>query len=118
MLVITGIRMRDQRDEEFQGEENAIVRQFLRRFIPMTANYDGKHFFVVQAGVAVATPLLLVLILVEFTDLIFAVDSIPAIFGVTTRSIHRLHVEYLRDPGPAVAVLPARRGRSDRFSTC
>jgi TerC family integral membrane protein len=83
MLVITGIRMAIKRDEEFQGETNAIVR-LVRRFIPMTASYNGKHFFVVEAGRRLATPLLLVLILVEFTDLIFAVDSIPAIFGVTT----------------------------------
>jgi TerC family integral membrane protein len=83
MLVITGIRMAIKRDEEFQGEENVVVR-LVRRFVPMTANYDGKHFFVVQAGRRLATPLLLVLILVEFTDLIFAIDSIPAIFGVTT----------------------------------
>lgn len=83
MLVITGIRMAVKGDEEFQGEENAVVR-LVRRFIPMTASYSGKHFFVVEAGRRLATPLLLVLILVEFTDLIFAVDSIPAIFGVTT----------------------------------
>jgi tellurite resistance protein TerC len=83
MLVITGIRMAIKRDEEFRGEENAVVR-LVRRFIPMTASYNGKHFFVVEAGRRLATPLLLVLILVEFTDLIFAVDSIPAIFGVTT----------------------------------
>ena len=63
-----------------------------------------------RAGRRVATPLLLVLILVEFTDLIFAVDSIPAIFGVTHGSVHRLHVEHLRDSRPALAVFPARRG--------
>jgi tellurite resistance protein TerC len=83
MLVITGVRMALKQDEEFRGEENAVVR-LVRRFIPMTSNYEGKHFFVMQAGRRLATPLLLVLILVEFTDLIFAVDSIPAIFGVTT----------------------------------
>lgn len=83
MLVITGVRMAIKQDEEFHAEENAIVR-LVRRFIPMTASYDGKHFFIVEAGRRLATPLLLVLILVEFTDLIFAVDSIPAIFGVTT----------------------------------
>jgi tellurite resistance protein TerC len=83
MLVITGIRMAVKGDEEFQGEENAIVR-LVRRFIPMTASYHGKNFFIVEAGRRLATPLVLVLILVEFTDLIFAVDSIPAIFGVTT----------------------------------
>ncbi len=81
-LVITGIRMAVKQDEEFNGEENPVVK-LVRRFIPMTPSYHGKHFFVVENGRRLATPLLLVLILVEFTDLIFAVDSIPAIFGVT-----------------------------------
>jgi tellurite resistance protein TerC len=82
MLLITGIRMMFKHDEEFDGEKNPIVR-WTRKFIPMTATYDGKHFFTVENGKKLATPLLLVVILVEFTDLIFAVDSIPAIFGIT-----------------------------------
>ncbi len=82
MLVITGIRMATKQEDEFQGEENAVVK-LVRRFVPMTSTYHGKHFFVIEAGRRLATPLLLVLILVEVTDLIFAVDSIPAIFGVT-----------------------------------
>jgi hypothetical protein len=51
--------------------------------MPISQSYQGKHFFTVEAGQRVATPLLLVLVLVDVTDLIFAVDSIPAIFGVT-----------------------------------
>jgi tellurite resistance protein TerC len=82
MLLVTGIRMMFKHDEEFDGENNRIVK-LVRRFIPMTSEYHGKHFFVEQGGRRVATPLLLVLVLVEFTDLIFAVDSIPAIFGIT-----------------------------------
>jgi len=82
MLVITGVRMAFRGDEEFNGEENAVVR-LVRRFMPISQDYHGKHFFTVEAGQRVATPLLLVLVLVEFTDLIFAIDSIPAIFGVT-----------------------------------
>ena len=83
MLVVTGIRMAMKAEQEFRGEENAVVR-LVRRLIPMTASYSGTHFFITERGRRLATPLLLVLILVEFTDLIFAVDSIPAIFGVTT----------------------------------
>ncbi len=83
MLVVTGVRMAFKKDDEFNGDENPIVR-LVRRIIPMTSEFKGKHFFVVEAGRRLATPLLLVLILVEFTDLIFAVDSIPATFGVTT----------------------------------
>jgi len=82
MLVITGVRMAVKRDDEFNGEENPVVK-LVRRFVPMSQRFAGKHFFVVENGRRLATPLLLVLILVEVTDLIFAVDSIPAIFGVT-----------------------------------
>jgi tellurite resistance protein TerC len=83
MLVITGIRMAFKQDEEFDGESNPVVR-FVRRFVPLTTSYHDKHFFTIENGKRVATPLLLVLVLVEFTDLIFAIDSIPAIFGITT----------------------------------
>jgi tellurite resistance protein TerC len=85
MLVITGVRMAVKRDEEFEGNENRIVR-LVRRFLPLSRDFHGSRFFVVEAGKRVATPLLLVLILVEFTDLVFAIDSIPAIFGVTRDS--------------------------------
>ena len=83
MLVITGVRMAFRSDEEFNGEQNPIVK-FVRRLMPMSHDFHGKHFFTVENGRRLATPLLLVLVLVEVTDLIFAVDSIPAIFGVTT----------------------------------
>ena len=83
LLVITGIRMAIKQDEEFNGDQNKIVR-LVRRMLPMSESYSGKHFFVIENGRSLATPLLLVLILVEATDLIFAIDSIPAIFGVTT----------------------------------
>lgn len=83
LLVVTGVRMAVKREEEFDGDDNVIVR-LVRRYLPMSNRYHGKHFFTLENGRRIATPLLLVLILVEFTDLIFAVDSIPAIFGVTT----------------------------------
>jgi tellurite resistance protein TerC len=82
LLVITGIRMAVKQDEEFDGEQNPVVK-FTRRFLPITDGYRGKHFFTLEGGKRHATPLLLVLVLVEATDLIFAVDSIPAIFGIT-----------------------------------
>jgi tellurite resistance protein TerC len=82
MLVITGIRMMFKQDEEFDGEKNFIVKQ-VRKRVPLTLEYHGNKFFTTIDGRSVATPLFLVLILVEFTDLIFAVDSIPAIFGIT-----------------------------------
>jgi tellurite resistance protein TerC len=82
LLVITGIRMAVKQDQEFDAEQNPIVK-FMRRFLPITESYRGKHFFALEGGRRYATPLLLVLVLVEATDLIFAVDSIPAIFGIT-----------------------------------
>lgn len=83
LLVITGVRMARKQDEEFDGERSRIVRG-VRRVLPISAEFHGSRFFVTEGGRRTATPLLLVLILVEFTDLIFAIDSIPAIFGVTT----------------------------------
>jgi tellurite resistance protein TerC len=83
LLVVTGIRMAMKSDEEFDGEQNRIVK-LVRKYLPLSADFHGKHFFIIEKGRRIATPLLLVLILVEFTDLIFAIDSIPAIFGVTT----------------------------------
>jgi len=82
MLIVTGIRMALKQDEEFEGEKNPVVRG-ARRVLPLSPDFHGKHFFVVQNGRKMATPLFLVLVLVEITDLVFAIDSIPAIFGVT-----------------------------------
>ena len=82
VLLITGVRMMFKHDEEFVGEQNRVVR-LVRRFVRLTPKYHSTNFFVVADGRRLATPLFLVLILVEFTDLVFAVDSIPAIFGIT-----------------------------------
>jgi tellurite resistance protein TerC len=82
MLLFTGIRMMFKQDEEFEGDQNKVVK-LVRRYVRMTPRYDGTKFFTIENGVKLATPLFLVLVLVEFTDLIFAVDSIPAIFGIT-----------------------------------
>jgi tellurite resistance protein TerC len=83
LLVITGTRMAFQGEaEEFDGETNLVVR-VVRRFVPLSPHYDGTRFFTLDGARRVATPLLLVLVLVEVTDLAFAIDSIPAIFGVT-----------------------------------
>ena len=82
-LIFTGIRMALHRNEELHPERNPVVR-LVRRVIPVTSEYHGQRFFVRHAGKLMATPLFLALVLIEFTDLIFAVDSIPAIFAVTT----------------------------------
>ena len=82
-LVYTGIRMFNQGEEEVDPEQSAIVR-YVRRVIPIARGYDGQNFFTRVDGKLHGTLLLLVLVTVEFTDLVFAVDSIPAIFGITT----------------------------------
>lgn len=82
-LIATGIKMIVKRSEEIHPERNPVVRLF-KRMMPVTDCYRDGSFFVKENGIRMATPLFVVLLLVEFTDLIFAVDSIPAIFAVTT----------------------------------
>src|SRR5882762_2235270 len=84
-LVYTGIKMFTQDNNEFQPEDNALVR-FVTRVVPMTRTYDEKHFFTRVDGRRMGTLLLLVLVIVEVADLVFAVDSIPAIFAITTNA--------------------------------
>jgi tellurite resistance protein TerC len=81
-LILTGIKMIVKREEEIHPERNPVVRWF-KKLMPVTPEYRGDKFFVRENGILMATPLFVVLLLVEFTDLIFAVDSIPAIFAVT-----------------------------------
>lgn len=81
-LIFTGIRMAMHRNEEMHPEQNPLIK-FVRRIMPVTDNYQDDKFFIRRAGKLIATPLFLVLLLVESTDLVFAVDSIPAIFAVT-----------------------------------
>lgn len=81
-LIFTGIKMALHRNEEVHPENNPLIK-LLRRIMPVSENYEGDQFFIRRAGKLIATPLLLVLLMVESTDLIFAVDSIPAIFAVT-----------------------------------
>lgn len=82
-LVLTGIKMIVKREEEIHPERNPVVRWF-KKLMPVTHDYRGDKFFVRENGIRMATPLFVVLLLVEISDIIFAVDSIPAIFAVTT----------------------------------
>jgi tellurite resistance protein TerC len=82
MLVLTGFRLLVQRGSEPRPERNPLFRLF-RRIVPLIGDYRGSRFFVVEAGRHYATPLFLVLVAVEATDLVFALDSIPAIFAIT-----------------------------------
>ena len=82
ILIVTGIKMLVQRNAELHPERNPVFLLF-RRFVPSVPEYNGQSFSVVRDGKRYATPLLAVLVAVEATDLVFAVDSIPAVFAVT-----------------------------------
>jgi tellurite resistance protein TerC len=82
-LIYTGFKMLRQDEGQANPEDNPIVR-FTTRLIPITRHYEGEKFFTVVNGKRMGTLLLLVLVIVEVSDLVFAVDSIPAIFGITT----------------------------------
>ena len=81
-LIFTGYKMAFMDGGEVKPEKNPVLR-WVRRFVPVTDYYEGQSFFVRHQGILMATPLLLVLVVVETTDLVFALDSIPAIFAVT-----------------------------------
>ena len=82
-LIYTGIRMALHRDAEVHPERNPVLR-LVRRIVPMTEDFRGDRFFVRHAGKLMATPLFAVIIMVGTTDVVFAVDSIPAIFSITS----------------------------------
>ena len=83
LLVLTGIRMARSKSHAMDPEKNPVLRAF-RRVVPMTDQYDGQRFFTRHRGKLLATPLLAVLVVVEASDIMFAIDSIPAIFAITT----------------------------------
>lgn len=82
-LILTGIQMLRTRNEHSNPAESRFYRWF-SKVVPSTPTYYGQRFLIRKNGVLLATPLLSVLVLIEFTDIVFAVDSIPAIFAVTT----------------------------------
>jgi len=81
-LIITGIKMFLPADDEEHPERNIVIRTF-QRFVPATHEIKDKSFFELKDGVRHATPLFIALLCLEVTDIIFAVDSVPAIFGIT-----------------------------------
>lgn len=82
-LIYTGIRMALHRETEVHPERNPVLR-LVRRLVPMTEDFQGDRFFVRHGGKLLATPLFAVIIMVGTTDVVFAVDSIPAIFSITS----------------------------------
>lgn len=82
ILVVTAIKFLRDSDEKMDVKEHWSIR-LLKRFFPSTGVFHGNHFFAVENGIKKATPLFLALVVIEVTDLVFAVDSIPAVFAVT-----------------------------------
>lgn len=82
ILLVTAARLAFQKEHEVHPERNPLIR-LLKRFVPMTDRYDDGKFFTRQNGVLMATPLFAVLLMIESTDLVFAIDSVPAILSVT-----------------------------------
>jgi tellurite resistance protein TerC len=82
-LVVSGLKMAFEKDKEVHPERNPVLKLF-RRFMPVTAEYHGGRFFVKQGRLTLATPLFIVLLMLETTDLVFAVDSVPAVLAITT----------------------------------
>jgi tellurite resistance protein TerC len=81
-LIVTGIKMLFSSEQEIKPEKNLLVR-LLKKFMPVSNELDGRNFFTKINGISHATPLFIALIFLEFTDIIFAVDSVPAIFAIT-----------------------------------
>lgn len=82
VLVVSGFKMAFGKDREVNPERNPVLKLF-RRLMPVTRDYQGGHFFVKQKGAWSATPLFIVLLMLETTDLVFAVDSVPAVLAIT-----------------------------------
>lgn len=82
-LIVTGFRMGLQKDREVHPQKNPLVKLF-RRFMPVTQDYVDGKFMVKRDGRWIATPLMVVLLVIESTDIVFAVDSIPAVLAVST----------------------------------
>src|SRR5690606_861816 len=85
-LILTGLKMMFGSDKEIDPEMNPVIRIF-KRFMPVTPRLQGKHFFVRENGRWAATPLFIALLFLEMTDIIFAVDSVPAIFAITAEPL-------------------------------
>jgi len=83
ILIVTGVKLFFAGGEDDIHPEKNLVLRLARRFLPVTENYEGKHFFVMRDGRRHATPLFLTLLVVETTDILFAVDSVPAALGIS-----------------------------------
>ena len=107
-LVFTGLKLLRHNDEDIEPEKNPVLR-LIRRFVPMTEQLYGQQFFTRHRGRLMATPLFAVLVVIETTDVIFAVDSITGCLRRDQRPVHRLHLERVCDSRTPGALFPAGR---------
>lgn len=82
-LLFTAYKMLFSKEEKFQPKKSFIYRQ-IRKFIPITSHMQGEHFFIKLKHINAATPLFMALVIIEFTDILFALDSVPAILAITS----------------------------------
>jgi tellurite resistance protein TerC len=82
-LIYTGLKLAFRKEEESVNPEDNVALKLARRFLRTTEEYNGDHFLIIKDGIRYATPLLLVLVVIEVTDLLFAVDSVPAVLAVS-----------------------------------
>ncbi len=81
ILVFTGVKMAFQKDAKIEPEKNPVLMLF-KRFLPFAEKYDGQNFFIKSGGAVCATPLFATLLVIEASDLVFAIDSIPAVLAI------------------------------------
>ncbi len=106
-LVFTGAKLALKKDSESVDPESSLALRIARKYLRTTDQFDGANFFTVKDGVRYATPLLLVLIVVEFTDVVFAVDSVPAVLALSPDIFIVYTSNIFRDSGSALPVLHA-----------
>ena len=110
-LIFCGAKMALEKNREIRPGQNPVLK-FARRFIPISGNYDGNRFFTKEYGKLLATPLFLALLAIESSDLLFAMDSVPAVLGHHAGSFYCLYLKRLCHARTAVAVF--RVGRRDK----
>ena len=107
LLVFTGIRMATHDGEEIHPERNPVLKM-VRRVVPLSNDYDGDKIVTRIDGKKLATPLFAALVMVATFDVVFAIDSIPAIFAITRDTFVVFAANAFSPAGPHVPVLPAR----------
>ena len=108
ILLVTAGNLLKPEGEDSHSADNVMIR-LARKLFHTSDHYDGDKLFTMENGKRVMTPMLLVMVAIGGTDILFALDSIPAIFGLTAERLHRLHRHRVLAARSAPALLPHRR---------